>query len=59
LDKLHEVKLFANMAKNGFAQENMDFLGHILLREGVLPKLNPKKLQAIREWKRLVTVKGI
>jgi hypothetical protein len=47
------------MAKNGFAQENMDFLGHILLREGVLPKLNPKKLQAIREWKRLVTVKGI
>jgi hypothetical protein len=35
----------------------MDFLGHISSREGV--RLNPKKLQAIRDWKRLVIVKGI
>jgi type III secretory pathway component EscU len=35
----------------------MDFLGHILSWEGVKPNL--KKLEAIQDWKRLVTVKGI
>jgi len=38
--------LFANKAKNKLAQKEMDFLGHILLREGVRPNL--KKLQAIK-----------
>jgi hypothetical protein len=35
LNKLHENKLFANMAKNEFDQENMNFLGHVLLKERV------------------------
>jgi hypothetical protein len=35
----------------------MDFLRHILSREGVKPHL--KKLQAIRDRKRLVIIKGI
>jgi hypothetical protein len=55
LCKLQQNKLFAIRAKNEFAQEEMDFLKHILPREGVRP--HPKKLQAIRDWKRLITVK--
>jgi hypothetical protein len=47
LTKFHENKLFAKKAKNGFGQEEIDFLGHILSWEGV--KLDPKKLQAIRD----------
>jgi hypothetical protein len=42
LSKFWQNKLFANRAKCEFAQEEMDFLGHILLKEGVTPNL--KKL---------------
>lgn len=35
----------------------MDFLGNILSWEGV--KLDPKKLEAIQDWKRPFMVKGI
>jgi hypothetical protein len=45
------------MTKSEFAQEKMDFLKHILSKEGAKPNL--KKLQAIRYWKRLITIKGI
>jgi hypothetical protein len=47
LNKLHENRLYANKAKCEFAQEEMDFLGHILSREGM--RLDPRKLQAIRD----------
>jgi hypothetical protein len=47
LNKLHENRLFANKAKCEFAQEEMDFLGHIFPREGM--RLDPRKLQAIRD----------
>jgi hypothetical protein len=57
LNKLHENKLSANKVKNEFDEKEMDFLKHILLREGV--RLDPTKLQAIRDWKRLVTIKRI
>lgn len=46
LNKLHENKLSANKVKNEFDEKEMDFLKHILLREGVRP--NSRKLQAIR-----------
>jgi hypothetical protein len=35
----------------------MDFLRHILSQEGV--RLDPKKLENIKDWKRPITVKGI
>ncbi len=58
LNKLWQNKLFTtNRAKNEFAQEELDFLGHILLCEGM--RLNLKKLQAIKNWKRLIMVKII
>jgi hypothetical protein len=47
LNKLWQNKLFTtNRTKNEFAQEELDFLGQILLCEGM--RLNFKKLQAIR-----------
>ncbi len=57
LNKLLKNQLFANKAKNEFAQKEMGFLGHILSGEGVRPNL--KKLEAIKDWKRLITIKGI
>ncbi len=57
LNKLWNNQLFANRVKSEFAHKEMDFLGHILSWEGVKPNL--KKLEAIQDWKRLVTVKGI
>ncbi len=42
LSKLWKNKFFAIRTKNEFAQEKMDFLGHILSKEGV--RLNLKKL---------------
>jgi hypothetical protein len=35
---LWKTQLFANRVKTEFAQEGMDFLGHILSREGVKPE---------------------
>jgi hypothetical protein len=46
LNKLYENKFFTNKAKSEFAQEEMNFLGHILSWEGVRPNL--KKLQTIK-----------
>jgi type III secretory pathway component EscU len=39
------------------AQEEMDFLGHILSWEGVKP--DPQKLETIQNYKRLIIIKGI
>jgi hypothetical protein len=47
LNKLYEDKCFANMAKSEFAQEEMDFLGHILSWEGVT--LDLKKLETTKD----------
>ncbi len=44
-NKLQQNKFFTNRAKSEFAQKELDFLGHILLCEGM--RLNLKKLQAI------------
>jgi hypothetical protein len=57
LSKLKKNQLFANMANSEFAQKKMGFLGHILYGEGV--RLDLKKLEAIKDWKRIVTIKGI
>ncbi len=36
LQKLKKNKLYANQTKNEFASSKMDFLGHVLPREGVM-----------------------
>jgi hypothetical protein len=57
LNKFWQNKLFANRVKNEFSQEEMDFLRHILWKERL--RLNLKKLQHMRNWKRPIMVKGI
>jgi len=52
LQKFKENKLYANQAKSEFASLEMDFLGHVLFREGVRP--NPRKIESIKEWKSLI-----
>jgi len=47
LNKFQQNKFFANRAKNVFTQKEMDFLGHILLKEGV--RHNSKKLEVIQD----------
>jgi hypothetical protein len=48
LQKFKENKLYINRVKNEFASPKMDFLGHVLFREGV--KVDPKKVESINEW---------
>ncbi len=43
LSKLHENKLFVNWTKSELARKEMDFLGHILSREGWNPTLKSWK----------------
>jgi hypothetical protein len=43
--------------KNEFASSEMDFLGHVLSREGVM--FDPKKIELIKEWQSLVPAKGV
>ncbi len=57
LTKFRENELFAKNAINEFDQKKIDFLGHMLSWKRV--RLDFKKLQAIRDYKRLVMVKGI
>jgi hypothetical protein len=56
-NKLQQNKFFVNRAKNEFAHEEMDFVGHVCSREGVRHDL--KKLEDIRDWKRPIIAKGI
>lgn len=35
----------------------MDFLGHVLSSKGI--RLDPKKVQVIKEWQSLMTMKGV
>lgn len=55
LEKRRESKLYINAEKNEFALSKLKFLGHVLSGDGIRP--DPKKIQAIREWKALRTQK--
>ncbi|KAL0448456.1 UNVERIFIED_CONTAM: hypothetical protein Slati_1402000 [Sesamum latifolium] len=54
LTRLHKHELYAKVSKCSFAQETISFLGHIT--ERVRIQMDPKKLQAIEEWKPLSDV---
>ncbi len=45
LTKLHDTGLKGNAAKSSFCAHEIEYLGHILIREGIKPQ--PKKVQAI------------
>ena len=45
---LEENKFYANKSKCSFEQNEIEFLGHIVLVDGI--KVDPKKIRAITEW---------
>ncbi|KAL0287105.1 UNVERIFIED_CONTAM: Retrovirus-related Pol polyprotein from transposon.6 [Sesamum angustifolium] len=49
LTRLHEHELYAKVSKCSFAQETISFLGHIMERGRI--RMDPKKVQAIEEWR--------
>ncbi|KAL0325305.1 UNVERIFIED_CONTAM: RNA-directed DNA polymerase [Sesamum radiatum] len=49
LTRLREHKLYAKVPKCSFAQETISFLGHIMERGRI--RMDPKKVQAIEEWR--------
>ncbi|KAL0402123.1 UNVERIFIED_CONTAM: Transposon Tf2-12 polyprotein [Sesamum latifolium] len=49
LARLHEYELYAKVSKCSFAQETISFLGHIVEKGRIW--MDPKKVQAIEEWK--------
>jgi hypothetical protein len=57
LDKLREHKLFAKLSKCAFALESVDFLGHVVSRQGI--QVDPNKISVIKNWPRPQTQKDI
>ena len=57
LKKLKDNKLYANGEKSDFARQNIEFLGHVVTRDGIKPDM--KKVKAIQEWKRPSTQKKL
>ena len=45
---LRENKLYANISKYCFCQEQIHYLGHIILEQGIV--VDPEKIDAIRGW---------
>ncbi|KAL0345664.1 UNVERIFIED_CONTAM: Retrovirus-related Pol polyprotein from transposon [Sesamum radiatum] len=48
LARLREYELYAKVSKCSFAQETINFLGHIVERGRI--RMDPKKVQTIEEW---------
>jgi hypothetical protein len=45
---LRENQLYAKLRKCSFYQEQIHYLGHIILKDGIA--VDPEKIEAIREW---------
>lgn len=48
LTALKKARLFAGLDKCAFAMKEVTFLGHIVSGDGI--KMDPKKVEAVREW---------
>jgi hypothetical protein len=48
LEKLRVHRLYAKFPKCEFLKKQVDFLGHVLLVEGVA--VDPNKVQVVQEW---------
>ena len=54
---LHEAGLKLKPQKCKFFKTRISYLGHIVTRDGI--ECDPKKIEAIRNWKRLITVHNV
>ena len=57
LQTLKEHKLYAKFSKCEFWLEKVTFLGHIISKSGL--EVDPKKVEAVQNWKRPGTVTEI
>ena len=57
LGRLRDNKLYANGEEGDFAHQEIEFLGHVVTRDGIKPDM--KKVKAIQEWKQSSTQKGL
>jgi hypothetical protein len=57
LDKLRENSLFAKMKKCEWRTQEVEYLGHIIKSGQVA--MDPKKIQAVKEWPIPQTVKNV
>ena len=54
LERLQRVQLYAKLEKYKFWLDSVDFLGHVICREGVA--IDPEKVKAMVEWTRPISV---
>lgn len=57
LQTLKSNQFYAKLSKCSFAQETIEYLGHIVDKEGV--QIDKKKIQAMVEWPRSVNIKQL
>lgn len=57
LQLLWKHKLFVRLSKFSFGMEEVEYLGHIVGREGV--RVDPKKIQAMQDWPQPKTLKSL
>jgi hypothetical protein len=57
LKLLEEKHLYAKPSKRSFRVQEVEYLGHIVSREGV--KVDPNKIKAIMEWTIMKTLKNL
>lgn len=57
LELLKQHKLFAKRSKCSFAQQEVEYLGHIIFGEGV--SADPKKVQCMLTWPKPDSVKKL
>jgi hypothetical protein len=57
LHLLQENQLFVKNTKCSFGASKVEYLGHIVGREGV--RVDPKKIQAMQDWSRPMTLKHL
>ena len=57
LQTLREHELYAKLSKCDFWLQEVDFLGHVVCKEGI--KVDPKKVEAVMHWPRPTNVTEI
>ncbi|XP_027186114.1 uncharacterized mitochondrial protein AtMg00860-like [Cicer arietinum] len=54
LEVLHEKKLYANLSTCKFWLENVNFLGHVITKKGIV--VDPAKIETVLTWKQPQTI---